>query len=105
MVTSYVMFQQWRDIIKELFHGFKCIRAVIYPCYITINTVLCCKTNLSHFERRYLYLTDSVTVSSAANCRNAVLNQLYLYGYQTGIKCLTVTHMPLRILYVGVYVK
>jgi len=31
-------------------------------------------TNLSHFERRYLYVTDSITVSSTAKFRNSILN-------------------------------
>jgi len=46
-----------------------------------MNIVLCCGTDLSHFERRYLCPTDLATVSSTAvkqRSVNAVLNQLVL---------------------------
>jgi len=43
-------------------------------CCMTVNIVLRCETNLSHFERKYLYPTDSNTVSGTAKFRNSVLN-------------------------------
>ena len=85
LVVSNILWWRhgWRfssgNIIKELFDGFKCTRAVIWLCCITINIVLCCGTHLSHFERRYPI--DIITLSGTAELRETDSAELVWLTY------------------------